>query len=146
MLRLIFPPLKHPEDANDAALLGAKLLLVFGIFSLVWSGARIARSIHALSYKETTGILTYDDLAFRRGLRGATYTFTVDGKTYGSEDMAIGGRNFGRVPPPGPVTVYYDPKDPRKAVLSRRPVETVYIALAFGLASPFLARKLWDCA
>ena len=147
MLRLIFPPKKHLEDANDSMLLMAKLLLVFGVFSLVWSGVRIVRCIHTISsYQETVGELVYDDLVFDHHLRAAAYSFTVNGKQYASDQLAIGGRPFGKIPPPGPVKVYYDPANPAESVLFRRPVETVYLALVIGLGAPFLARTLWDWA
>lgn len=144
LLRNIFPSKKHPEDSNQAVALLAKIILVCGGAALIWSGYFLFQWSKIHRFAETTGRIEESALRFvKTGVRNASFDYTVNGIHYTSQNIAFGGRPLGALPPSGPVTVYYDTENPEIAVLYRRPVEMVIVALILGLAAPFIASFIW---
>jgi hypothetical protein len=145
MWKYLFPPKPHPEDTNEPATYGAKLLVVFGLLSMLWAGWALFSWARCIHFVETDGYVEHSSSASRRtSYRAAIYTYTVAGKKYSSDSLAIGGRPVGAIPPQGAVKVYYDPANPARSTLYKFPSETVYLALIIGLAAPRLARWVWD--
>ncbi|AHF91027.1 hypothetical protein OpiT1DRAFT_03650 [Opitutaceae bacterium TAV1] len=67
----------------------------------------------------------------------------LPGRSYTSENIAIGGRPLGAAPESGPATVWVNPVNPAEAVLWRRPSEMVFLGVFFAVACPFFARFVW---
>lgn len=144
MMRLIFPPKTHPEDMNPAAAAFARLLLAFGMAALLWSGYQLLTWRRTFDYVQTTGQLETGALRYVvNDVGNVSYSYEVNGHTYVSQNIAVGGRPLGRVPSDGEVVVFYDPENPARSVLERRPAESVILALLYGVLSPFAARFVW---
>jgi hypothetical protein len=143
-MRWFFPPLKNSQDADSLFALVAKAAFVFGLIVFLWGLFWLYRWMDSSRYVPTLGFLRYGDYEkITSGYSNATLEYALDGKNYVTPSLTFGGRPFCVIPPEGPVTIYYDPDEPSHAVLWRRPSELVFLALAFGLAFPFVARYIW---
>lgn len=144
LLATVFPAKPHVDDLDPTFAFLARALLVCGLICFVWSGYFLAQWTRSFAFQPTTGRVSYGALRFVQDhVTNVSFDYVVEGRTYLSQNIAIGGRPLGAVPDEGPITVYYNPRDPEEAVLLRRPVETVLFAFLFALLSPFLARFIW---
>lgn len=144
MLALVFPAKKHPEDTNPVFSLAARAVFWFGVICFIGSSYFLFQWARSMSFEKTRGVVEYGGLRWVGShVTNVSFDYMVDNTRYTSQNIAIGGRPLGGVPPAGPIDVYYNPNDPAEAVIQRRPIELVYISFAFSLLSPFLARLIW---
>ncbi len=127
-------------EARSSKGLGILTLAMFaaGIFLMAWGGNELKRAYESRSWPNTPGTITsaYIQKSHHRSSEGHSttsytpkvgYRYIVEGKIYTCDRIAFGGKSGGKrskakavvdeYPSGRQVTVYYNPRDPKIAVL-----------------------------
>lgn len=147
------PHLYDPENTRSWRLTKAAIFVLIGVGAIVWL-AIDQREAAAQQELSRSGAAAQGKVVELESLRGGqhltlSYEYRVNGNTYGILKRRVG--DFNGLASGGPVTVWYDPSDPRHCVTHNELSHTRFgwtpylfggaIVLMMGLAA-FQARQI----
>jgi len=140
----LFPNKAYPEDNNPIFVALARLLAVFWLTCTIWALWCLIELVQTARYLPAQARVSHGAIEFVVSrVSGFAFDYVVEGQPYTSSRVMIGGRNLGKVPAEGEIQIWYDPKDPGRAVVFRQLAELVYGAIIFAMGLPFLIRWIW---
>lgn len=128
LLATVFPAKPHVDDLDPTFAFLARALLVCGLICFVWSGYFLAQWTRSLAFQPTTGRVSYGALRFVQDhVTNVSFDYVVEGRTYLSQNIAIGGVRWApclmRAPSPFTIT----PAIPKKLSSSAVPSKPSYL-------------------